>query len=110
MRRAGRDVRLFPQEPYDAWRGTGREIANRLVQLIDWADEGGGAYYRDLSINLVRLACGARADRRAARPSSSRASTRPRSGPSGPVMPERVRSSASATSTSTPAASATARS
>ena len=57
MRRAGRSVRLFPQEPYDAWRGSGREIANRLVQLIDWADEGGGAYYRDLSTNLVRLAC-----------------------------------------------------
>ncbi len=57
MRRAGRSVRLFPQEPYDAWRGTGREIANRLVQLIDWADEGGGAYYRDLSTNLIRLAC-----------------------------------------------------
>lgn len=57
MRRAGRSVRLFPQEPYDAWRGSGREIANRLVQLIDWADEGGGAYYRDLSTNLIRLAC-----------------------------------------------------
>ena len=49
MRRADRSVRLFPQEPYDAWRGSGREIANQLVQLIDWADEGGGAYYRDLS-------------------------------------------------------------
>src|SRR5206468_4416622 len=57
MRAAGRQVRLFPQERYDAWRGTGREIANRLVQLVDWADEGGGAYYRDLSMNLVRLAC-----------------------------------------------------
>jgi hypothetical protein len=57
MRHAGRDVHLFPQQGYDAWRGTGREIANRLVQLIDWADEGGGAYYRDLSTNLVRLAC-----------------------------------------------------
>jgi hypothetical protein len=57
MRHAGRDVLLFPQQEYDAWRGTGREIANRLVQLIDWADEGGGAYYRDLSTNLVRLAC-----------------------------------------------------
>ena len=57
MRRAGRSVRLFPQEPYDAWRGSGREIANRLVQLIDWADEGGGAYYRDLSTALIRLAC-----------------------------------------------------
>ncbi len=57
MRHAARGVRLFPQEPYDAWRGTGREITNRLVQLIDWADEGGGAYYRDLSTNLIRLAC-----------------------------------------------------
>ena len=57
MRHAGREIHLFPQEAYDAWRGTGREIANRLVQLIDWADEGGGAYYRDLSTNLVRLAC-----------------------------------------------------
>jgi hypothetical protein len=57
MRRAGRTPRLFPQEAYDAWRGTGREIAGRLVQLVDWADGGGGAYYRDLSVNLVRLAC-----------------------------------------------------
>ena len=57
MRAAGRKPRLFPQEPYDGWRGTEREIANRLVQLIDWADEGGGTYYRDLSVNLVRLAC-----------------------------------------------------
>jgi hypothetical protein len=57
MRAAGRSVRLFPQEPYDAWRGTPRQITNRLVQLIDWADEGGAAYYRDLSTNLVRLAC-----------------------------------------------------
>ncbi len=39
---------LFPEQPYDGWRGTGQEIANRLVQLIDWADEGGGTYYRDL--------------------------------------------------------------
>jgi Cdc6-like AAA superfamily ATPase len=49
--------RLFPEQPYDGWRGTGQEIANRLVQLIDWADEGGGTYYRDLSVNLVRAAC-----------------------------------------------------
>ena len=31
--------------------------ANRLVELIDWADEGGGTYYRDLLKNLVWLAC-----------------------------------------------------
>ena len=44
-------------EPYDGWRGDGREIANRLVQLIDWADEGGGTYYRDLQSTSSALAC-----------------------------------------------------
>jgi hypothetical protein len=57
MEQAGRRPRLFPAERYDGWRGSGRELSNRLVQLIDWADEGGGTYYRDLSTNLVRLAC-----------------------------------------------------
>jgi hypothetical protein len=57
MRAAGRSPRLFPQEPYDGWRGSAREISNRCVQLIDWAEEGGATYYRDLSVNLVRLAC-----------------------------------------------------
>lgn len=57
MRQAGRSPRLFPQEPYDGWRGSGREITSRLVELIDWATEGGGTYYRDLSVNLVRRAC-----------------------------------------------------
>lgn len=57
MRQAGRAPRLFPQESYDGFRGSAREIVNRLVQLIDWSDEGGGTYYRDLSVNLVRLAC-----------------------------------------------------
>ncbi len=57
MARAGRTPRLFPTEAYDGWRGDGREIANRLVQLIDWAEEGGGTYYRDLSVNLIRAAC-----------------------------------------------------
>ncbi|MGH2821479.1 MAG: type IV secretory system conjugative DNA transfer family protein, partial [Thermoleophilaceae bacterium] len=57
MNDRGLRPRLFPEQPYDGWRGTGQEIANRLVQLIDWADEGGGTYYRDLSVNLVRAAC-----------------------------------------------------
>ena len=57
MHQAGREPRLFPSAGYDGWRGDGREIAGRLVQLIDWADEGGGTYYRDLSVNLVRAAC-----------------------------------------------------
>ena len=57
MGQAGRQARLFPNEGYDGWRGSGREIAGRLVQLIDWAEEGGGTYYRDLSVNLIRAAC-----------------------------------------------------
>jgi AAA domain/Type IV secretion-system coupling protein DNA-binding domain len=59
MHHAGRQARLFPAGSYDGWRGSPREIAGRLVQLIDWADEGGGTYYRDLSVNLVRAACAA---------------------------------------------------
>jgi Cdc6-like AAA superfamily ATPase len=57
MRDAGRRVWLFPDEPYDGWRGTSAEVAGRLLQLVDFADEGGGAYYRDLAVNTIRLAC-----------------------------------------------------
>lgn len=57
MRDTGRTPLMFPQDRYDGWRGSGREIANRLIELIDWAEDGGGTYYRDLSVNLVRLAC-----------------------------------------------------
>jgi len=57
MREAGRAPRLFPDERYDGWRGSARELVNRLVELIDWVQEGGGTYYRDLSMNLVRYAC-----------------------------------------------------
>ena len=57
MRATGRAPKLFPGEAYDGWRGSGREIASRLVELIDWADEGPAAYYRDISTNLIRLAC-----------------------------------------------------
>ena len=57
MGEAGRRVWLFPDEPYDGWRGSAEEIAGRLLQLVDFADEGGGAYYRDLAVNTIRLAC-----------------------------------------------------
>jgi hypothetical protein len=57
MQRAGREVALFPDENYDGWRGSADEISNRLLQLIDFADEGGGTYYRDLAVMAVRLAC-----------------------------------------------------
>jgi hypothetical protein len=57
MYAADRTTFLFPQQPYDGWRGDAAEIAGRLLQLIDFADEGGGAYYRDLAVNTIRLAC-----------------------------------------------------
>ena len=57
MRGAGRRVWLFPDEAYDGWRGSPAEIAGRLLQLVDFADEGGGTYYRDLAVNTIRLAC-----------------------------------------------------
>jgi hypothetical protein len=57
MQQAGRRVWVFPDEAYDGWRGSGAEVAGRLLQLIDYAHEGGAAYYRDLAVNTVRLAC-----------------------------------------------------
>jgi Cdc6-like AAA superfamily ATPase len=57
MSGAGRQVWLFPDQAYDGWRGTPAEISGRLLQLIDFADEGGGTYYRDLAVNTIRLAC-----------------------------------------------------
>ena len=57
MAHAGRGVGLFPEQRYDGWRGTPEEIANRLLQLIDFAQEGGGTYYRDLAVSAIRLAC-----------------------------------------------------
>lgn len=59
MTAAGREVWCFPDRPYDGWRGSGSEIADRLLQLIDFASEGGGAYYRDLAVHVIRLACNA---------------------------------------------------
>ena len=57
MAAAGRSVWRFPEAAYDGWRGDGAEIAGRLLQLVDFAESGGGTYYRDLAVNAVRLAC-----------------------------------------------------
>ncbi len=54
---AGREVWHFPSEAYDGWRGDGPAIAARLLALVDFAESGGGAYYRDLAVNAVQLAC-----------------------------------------------------
>lgn len=57
MHHRGRTTRLYPQEGYDGWRGSAQEIANRLIELIDFAKEGPAAYYRDIAVSAVRLAC-----------------------------------------------------
>jgi hypothetical protein len=57
MADAGRRARLFPDEGYDGWRGSAADVAARLVEVIDFAQEGPAAYYRDQAVNLVRLAC-----------------------------------------------------
>jgi hypothetical protein len=57
MRNAGRAVCSFPDEAFDGWQGDAAEQTNRLLELIDYAQEGAGTYYRDLAVKLVRLAC-----------------------------------------------------
>jgi hypothetical protein len=57
MREAGRDVRVFPNEPFDAWRGDWRGIANRLLEVIEFATTGPAAYYRDIAKTALQLAC-----------------------------------------------------
>jgi hypothetical protein len=57
MTDAGRNVACFPEERFDGWQGDTDEQTNRLLELIDYAQEGGGTYYRDLAVKLVRLAC-----------------------------------------------------
>jgi hypothetical protein len=57
MRAAGRRVRVFPNEPFDAWRGDWRGVANRLLEVIEFAPEGPAAYYRDIAKTALQLAC-----------------------------------------------------
>ncbi len=57
MGAAGRRARVFPNEPFDAWRGDWRGIANRLLEVIQFASEGPAAYYRDIAKTALQLAC-----------------------------------------------------
>jgi hypothetical protein len=57
MGAAGRRVRIFPNEPFDAWRGDWRGVANRLLEVIEFVAEGPAAYYRDLAKTALQLAC-----------------------------------------------------
>jgi Cdc6-like AAA superfamily ATPase len=57
MRAVGRRPRVFPNEPFDAWRGDWRGVANRLLEVIPFAEAGPAAYYRDIAKSALRLAC-----------------------------------------------------
>ena len=57
MHAAGRRVRIFPNQRFDAWRGDWRAIVNRLLEVIAFAPEGPAAFYRDLAKTTLQLAC-----------------------------------------------------
>ncbi len=57
MADAGRQTRVFPNEPLDGWRGEPHELKGRLMEIVDYAREGPAAWYRDLAKVVVGLAC-----------------------------------------------------
>jgi conjugal transfer pilus assembly protein TraD len=57
MSDAGRATRVFPNEPFDAWRGQPHEIHGRLMEIIDYTSDGPAAWYRDVAKNVLRLVC-----------------------------------------------------
>ncbi len=57
MADAGRQTRVFPNEPFDAWRGEAHEIHGRLMEIIDYTSDGPAAWYRDVAKNVLRLVC-----------------------------------------------------
>ncbi len=54
---AGRHTRVFPNEPFDGWRGEAHEIQGRLMEIIDYSSEGPAAWYRDVAKTTLRLVC-----------------------------------------------------
>ena len=57
MADAGRTSRVFPNEPFDGWRGQPHEIQGRLMEIIDYCSEGPASWYRDVAKNVLRLVC-----------------------------------------------------
>jgi hypothetical protein len=57
MQAAGRTPRVFPNQPFDGWRGDWRAIVNRLLEVISFAESGPAAYYRDIAKTALQLAC-----------------------------------------------------
>lgn len=57
MADAGRRASVFPNEPFDGWRGEPHEIQGRLMEIIDYSTEGPASWYRDIAKNVLRLVC-----------------------------------------------------
>jgi hypothetical protein len=57
MADAGRSTRVFPNEPFDGWRGQAHEIQGRLMEIIDYSSDGPAAWYRDVAKTTLRLVC-----------------------------------------------------
>lgn len=57
MAEMGRRPRVFPNQHFDAWRGDWRAIVNRLLEVIQFADSGPAAYYRDIAKTVLQLGC-----------------------------------------------------
>jgi hypothetical protein len=54
MRQLGvQRIKVYPQEPYDGWRGDAKTLYNRLMQMVD---VGTHPFYRRLTSSLVSLA------------------------------------------------------
>lgn len=58
MAEAGRRARVFPDEPLDGWRGESEEVLSRLLEVVDYADDGPAAWYRDVASATLGLVCG----------------------------------------------------
>ena len=67
MADAGRQTRVFPNEPFDGWRGEPHEIKGRLMEIVDYAKEGPAAWYRDVAKAVWAWRASTPQGRRAAR-------------------------------------------
>jgi hypothetical protein len=57
MNDADRHARVFPNEPFDGWRGEAHEVHGRLMEIVDYSSKGPAAWYRDVAKNVLRLVC-----------------------------------------------------
>lgn len=57
MANSARAPRVFPNEPFDAWRGDWRAISNRLLEVVPFTSSGPAAFYRDIAKRTLQLAC-----------------------------------------------------